>query len=68
MKYRELTREQTNALRMFADMHGRAWKAELRRLWSEDTWRTGHYPDLRSLRNTHGSAWLARYKLQNAEG
>lgn len=48
------------ALRLFAALRGRTWKAALARAWEANN--TGP-PELQRLRNTHGPAWLAGFRL-----
>ena len=50
---------QIEALRLFANTHGRRWKSRLRIEWSD----AAADPLLHRLRNTHGLAWLKRYRL-----
>jgi hypothetical protein len=59
-----LNHETLNALKQFAQKHGRNWKSVLREAWMYDgPWSgTGC---LRRLRNTHGPSWLAKFKLPN---
>ena len=57
-----LTEEEVNALQDYAARHGRSWKRILNNVWM------GEAPHddggiLRRLRNTHGPAWLDRYRL-----
>ena len=47
------------ALVAFAALHGRRWKAELRRQWES----ASAEPELHRLRNTHGPTCLDRYRL-----
>lgn len=57
-----LTSEQTAALRAFADKHGRCWKQALSLAWERgDTRRI--CGTLYGLRNSHGPAWLVRFKF-----
>lgn len=58
----DLTPEQDAAIRAFAKRHGGNWKATLRDLWM----RAAASPDLHSLRNTHGPAWLAAFQIDKA--
>jgi len=51
--------KQQAALAAFAALHGRRWKAELRRQWEA----ASTEPELHRLRNTHGPTWLDRYRL-----
>ena len=50
---------QIEALQLFARMHGSRRKSRLRVEWSDAT----ADPLLHQLRNTHGPAWLERYRL-----
>lgn len=61
-----LTTTQRQALQLFAEAHGRQWKARL-----SDAWMTGLYgagidadtkATLQGIRNTFGPSWLATYK------
>ncbi|MVF24211.1 hypothetical protein EVC37_21760 [Methylocaldum sp. BRCS4] len=58
------TEDQLNALKRWADKHGRTWKSKLR-----DAWISGDYglfedaPFLQQLRNQFGPTWLNRFKL-----
>ncbi len=53
-----ITPEQHQALRAFAQQHGRTWKSHLRRLWMK----ASAPPILHALRNTHGPRWLMKYR------
>ncbi len=53
---------QIQALRLFARTHGRRWKSRLRIEWSD----AAADPLLHRLRNTHGLAWLERYRLRTS--
>ncbi len=67
-----MNEQQLTAIRTFARVNGRTWKAALR-----DAWMTGNYRDygvdfddagyLQQLRNTLGPAWLVRYRLPQQE-
>lgn len=48
-----------DALRAYANAHGRGWKAALRADWT----RSAAGPALQALRNSHGPSWLAGYRL-----
>jgi hypothetical protein len=48
------------ALRTYAAHRGRTWKAALLRAWEASN---AGVPELQRLRNTHGPAWLARFRL-----
>ena len=54
-----LTDDEMAAITEFAQVHGRTWKAKLRDLWM----RAAAPATLHRLRNTHGPAWLATFKL-----
>jgi hypothetical protein len=56
---KELTPEQLAAVAAFARLHGRRWKLHLRQQWE---WARAT-PILHGLRNSHGPAWLATYRL-----
>jgi hypothetical protein len=57
--------EQIEALKEWAKLHGRNWKAPLR-----DAWMDGDYHGfenshlLQQVRNTFGPSWLARFRLE----
>ena len=61
----EPSTEQMIALREWARVHGRTWKAALRQAWE-----TGDYGDfaasnyLQQVRNEFGPAWLVRLSLK----
>jgi hypothetical protein len=55
-----LTPEQDRALRAFAALHGRTWKAALRGAWMRGT----DVGELRQVRNTFGPAWLTNFRLE----
>jgi hypothetical protein len=55
----DLTPDQCTAVSQFAQTHGRSWKRALRQQWE----RASASPILHGLRNSHGPAWLARYRL-----
>jgi len=58
--YPPLMRAQLDALRRYAEGHGRCWKAALRDEWiyaSAD-------PLLHRLRNSHGPHWLVSFRLE----
>jgi hypothetical protein len=60
--------EQIEALKEFAEAHGRNWKSALR-----EAWMTGNYEGiepygktaayLQQVRNTFGPSWLVRFRL-----
>lgn len=58
------TSAQLNALRGFAQRHGRTWKSKLNAAWASG--RDERLPDaplLRQVRNEFGPVWLARFSL-----
>lgn len=55
----EISQEQLNCLKMYADMQGRRWKQSLRNDWAK----AAAVPQLQWLRNTHGPSWLAKFKF-----
>ena len=61
MKLRPLTPDEFTALRDFAAARGRYWKRDL-----HDAWMHASEPGLlQSLRNSHGPAWLHRFRLSD---
>ena len=54
-----LTADQLARVAAFASAHGRCWKSTLRALWERGT----RDAELQHLRNTHGPAWLAGFRL-----
>jgi hypothetical protein len=58
-KYPALSPEAIVALREYAAKHGICWKLRL----SEDWMRASAPAVLHALRNSHGPAWLERFKL-----
>jgi hypothetical protein len=68
-----LTAEQLKAIRLWAGVHGRTWKAALRLAWE-----TGNYEGieqygneaayLQQVRNTFGPSWLVRFVLPKDGG
>lgn len=58
------TIEQMEALKEFARLHGRNWKAPLRQAWYD-----GNYHGfagsnfLQQIRNTFGPTWLVNFRL-----
>ena len=62
MKYEPLTADQTAALNSFAAHAGRTWKSKIIAAWTTSKSIPGH---IHALRNSHGIAWLRRYKLQD---
>lgn len=68
-QYPALTEQELSELRDFAAVEGRRWKSILE---AESWWRGlpckdkhgREYPELYGLRNTHGGAWLAKFKLE----
>ena len=61
---RSLTIEQLEALRAYADTHGRTWKAQLNYEWMSGT-ASGA---LQQIRNSFGPTWLIRFKLPKGKG
>ena len=57
--YPDLTQEQIAAIVAFAEYAGRSWKAQLSAAWE----RAAMPGILHGLRNSHGPAWLAEYRL-----
>ena len=59
------TPDQLEALRQYAEDHGRTWKAQLNRAWM-----TGPYGDndhgnpLQCVRNQFGPSWLVRFSFK----
>jgi hypothetical protein len=66
MDAKPLTAEEINALRLFAALNGRYWKAALRDLW-ENFHKGRDWDDaatiLYRLRNSHGPTWLVQFRL-----
>lgn len=60
MEHREpLTLEQVTALRVYAEKHGRNWRAKLC-----DEWTTGKCQGpLQQVRNIRGPSWLMQVRL-----
>jgi len=63
-----LTSEQLQAMRKWANLYGRTWKSKLR-----DAWMTGDYAGfegsnfLQQLRNAYGPSWLIHFNLSVVE-
>lgn len=60
------TPEQHEALRRFAERHGRTWKAKLVSAWlsgKDDRMQDGAL--LRQVRNQLGARWLRGFKLES---
>lgn len=59
----QVTAEELAQLQAYAKQEGRRWKDRLQ----QDSWWRGipvhGFPLLYGLRNTHGPAWLAKFKL-----
>ncbi|HET6417261.1 MAG TPA: hypothetical protein VFG22_13275 [Polyangiales bacterium] len=53
----ELTDEEAETVRAYAEANGAEWKARLRSAWM----RSAEPGILQRLRNTHGPSWLAQY-------
>lgn len=68
MTYTNLTEEQLQAVRQFAECYGYQWKSALRRVWQRNVVSIlsidfDHMQSLRGLRKTHGQVWLTNFKL-----
>lgn len=68
-KYRDLSTEELEALRVFASENGRKWKDELaNKYWfNARVYRANNgkeYPVLHRLRNDLGPSWLYKFKLE----
>ena len=68
-----LNAEQLKAIREWAKVHGRAWKAALRLAWESGDYdgiepygNTAAY--LQQVRNTFGPSWLMRFILHEESG
>lgn len=59
----DLTEEQRDALETFALKNWPKWKTALRDLWARAVVETELEQIVYMLRNTHGPAWLAEYRL-----
>ena len=59
--YPPVTRADLDALRRYADKHGRRWK---HRLWV-DWMNASAEPTLHGLRNSHGPTWLEQFRWPN---
>jgi len=60
--YPPLMLVQLDALRRYAQQHGRCWKTRLR-----DEWMCASAePLLHALRNSHGPGWLVGFELEAA--
>jgi len=60
------THEEAEALRHFAERHGRTWKAVLRDLWVSG--KDANESDgsmLRQIRNRHGARGLDKFKVRS---
>ena len=59
-----MSNEQLTAMREWARINGRCWKAALRRAWE-----TGDYAGfsgyqlLQQVRNSHGPSWLMKFRM-----
>lgn len=64
MKTLELTSEQLDAVKAYAQDHGTGWKESLRSDWmgSGSHW-GGPYHLLQQIRNLHGPRWLVDFRL-----
>ncbi|SHH04766.1 hypothetical protein [Bradyrhizobium erythrophlei] len=68
MKQRDLTNEEIEGLKAFAQHFGRTWKDKLAldywmnaRIWVDQQGR--EHPELHRLRNDLGPRWLAKFNL-----
>jgi hypothetical protein len=70
MEKKELSPAQLEALRKFAKVNGRTWKANLNHAWM-----TGRYAEygaadfsgwLQTVRNEFGPSWLVKFKFPEA--
>lgn len=61
--YRELTRDEFEALTKFSESRGRRWKSRARDLWEEGRPDTETERIVYSLRNSHGPMWLKSLRL-----
>jgi hypothetical protein len=68
----DLTAEQSEALAAFAKEYGRKWKVQLGQVYwpNARVWENYALPDpkqhgyiLHGLRNSHGPAWLDKFRL-----
>jgi len=57
----KITPEQLGQLLWFAGKRGRTWKSQLIKSWMYGYCPT---PELQQLRNTHGVAWLRRFRVK----
>ncbi len=65
---KEPTTEQLNALREYAQSHGRTWKAKLKSAWfSGKDERLPNAALLRQIRNDFGPQWLTRFSLSASQ-
>lgn len=59
-----LTSTQLNALRVYAQEHGRRWKSELNKAWMTGVYDSqDHSAVLQSIRNQFGPSWLTRFRF-----
>ena len=62
------TTEQMEALKRFAEVHGRTWKSQLNDMWMIAAY-SGN-PDahlLQQVRNQFGPSWLVRFRFPKVE-
>jgi len=62
VEFAPLTSEQTEALRAYAEAHGRCWKSDLSLEW----YRASAPAILHALRNSRGPGWLSGFRLGDA--
>jgi len=66
---KQITNDDHAVLTAFAKQYGRNWKSALRQMWATANYHDFniHFGDdaqiLHRLRNTHGPAWLVRFRL-----
>lgn len=64
-----LRADQFNAIKAWAKLHGRNWKAPLRDAWMEGDYQGFHDSHLlQQVRNTFGPSWLVRFVLPKDGG
>lgn len=64
-----LTPDQAQALRDYAQRHGRTWKRQLNHAWmTGQFWPGDAAPLLQQIRNSHGPAWLSRQGRAAVQG
>jgi hypothetical protein len=66
------SKEQVEALKAWAALYGRNWKAPLRDAWMTGDYGSFQYTDtsalLQQVRNSFGPSWLVRFVLHNGVG